>query len=140
MLDGYVCRNENIRTVSSEFTEMIFVCSVPVLISLAVAGVLLVGILGLVYHKYSKKELKASFPSRSGSNRKVSYGFEGADDVSTNNCFFIAPKLSLAILRFSWFFIIQRFEMYWCAVFLQSKNWIVLMLCLFSLRLEEENW
>jgi len=52
-----------------------------ILISLAVAGVLLVGILGLVYHKYSKKEIKASFPSRSSSNRKVSYGFEGADDM-----------------------------------------------------------
>ena len=46
---------------------------------MAVFGVLLVAILGLVYHKYSKRELKATL-SRT-TNRKVSYGFEGADDA-----------------------------------------------------------
>ena len=53
---------------------------VSVLISMAVASVVLIGVLGLVYHKYSKKEL-AFVPPKS-SSRKVSYGFDGADDVN----------------------------------------------------------
>ncbi|XP_063720044.1 uncharacterized protein LOC134846587 [Symsagittifera roscoffensis] len=50
-----------------------------ILISMAVASVVLIGVLGLVYHKYSKKEL-AFVPPKS-SSRKVSYGFDGADDM-----------------------------------------------------------
>ena len=31
----------------------------------------------------------------------------------------------------NFFLLFKEFELYWCAVFLQSKNWIVLVLCLF---------
>lgn len=69
----YLTSAEDSKTLSSAANR--HTITFLILIAMAVAGIILVGALGLAYHSYSKREVKASTR-----NRKVSYGFEGGDD------------------------------------------------------------